>query len=229
MLCSHASCPTHSGRLLLRLLRSVCQHCHRFKLHAMAVQRYAERVVLLSRGQLVEAESRGASAEGGKSADKARAELGNDLAGSDGDDDSAGGKTRKGARQQQALHPDEDRRRRSAAAACGTSRSTAGAGAGSATAQGGLVEEALKALRDEFFKSQPHTKCQNCGANSPQVRAMGASKLFVQPLKAKMRVANESQGVVIRSLLQHAQPDAEVSRKARGGGGRGSCEALLLC
>jgi RNase P subunit RPR2 len=44
--------------ILLRLLRSVCLHCYRFKMQEDVVERYVQQLQLVAQGRLIEAMQR---------------------------------------------------------------------------------------------------------------------------------------------------------------------------
>lgn len=62
------------------------------------------------------------------------------------------------------------------------------------------MEEALTALRVDFFKEQPSSKCANCGCHNPSVKQFGNTKLFMTRLKAAAVAANAARGVAIRQV-----------------------------
>lgn len=72
-----------------------------------------------------------------------------------------------------------------------------------------MMETMITTTRD-FFKGQPSGKCQNCGAHSPVLKREGHTKLFLMPLTAKKRAANEAQGTEITDLLSQIAEKSNV-------------------
>lgn len=67
-----------------------------------------------------------------------------------------------------------------------------------------LTAQTLDAMIDtvtDFFRKQPSSRCQNCGAHNPTVKREGFTKLFLMPLPGKKRAANAMQGTPILGAM----------------------------
>eukprot|EP00850_Spirogloea_muscicola_P015142 SM000113S24098 [mRNA] locus=s113:326320:337241:- [translate_table: standard] len=219
--------------VLLKLLRATCLACHRFKMpkpqrdpaccgvntlecRCAQVERYAQMLELIARGQLDEAsmvvasKAKGAGAPGDDSGD-----------GQDEDDEDEAGT---------AAASEEVSGQRSEAFAVmqpATTHSVA----------------AAKGVVREFLAGMPRTVCGNCRASNPLVRKEGATKLFQMPLTAKGLESNELNKIVrahldllwrnelnICSLIwtSHSGPAPQASGQPVNGDGRASSPAAFF-
>ena len=175
-------CPGHFGHIelavpvynpltfgtVVRLLRGMCLHCHRFKMGADRVAAYSRKMQLIRAGDLnaaAEISTVGVS----KQVREAIAELEEDGLGRDVADVDTTAVSR--------VLPVAHQGRRQDRIAWTTNS---------------MVES--RDLIRNFLASVP-AKCENCGCCSPKVTPEGANKIYRQALTNKQREANASLGI----------------------------------
>ena len=198
--CVHDYAYCCARRTLYKLLRSTCLHCYKFRMSESEMERYCMRFECLSQGDIVDAlnmalGSSEASKKSGRELLKGREE--------DSEEDLADLEDLKGSQH----------------SAQGLKQKTCSSGSESPTSvvTSQILESMIRTVRD-FFKGQPSGKCQNCGAHSPTVKREGHTKLFLMPLSAKKRAANEAQGTQVIDLLSQMHTATHQSAPASAAG-----------
>ncbi|KAG2439375.1 hypothetical protein HXX76_004732 [Chlamydomonas incerta] len=196
---SHDRCPGHFGRIELpvpvynplvfkvmyKLLRCTCLHCHRFKLSQETVDTYLRKLTRLVEGDLVKA------VEISTDRHVKSKELAELTAGGDSDDTEA--------------KPDSS----SKAAAGGKAGQADASGRGQA-ARRNITQHTLEAMQDtisELLGKMNSNKCGNCKVTNPQIKKQGTTKLFCVWSSRKALLDNAKEGFNIVNVLERGRDD----------------------
>eukprot|EP00898_Chlorokybus_atmophyticus_P009008 jgi/Chlat1/9108/Chrsp97S08381 len=183
----YAHCPGHFGHIelaapvyhplvfmtMLKLLRSTCLYCHRFKMATKKVALYRRAIQLLANGKLIEASA---------------VHLFNE-------------KQDKEAALEAALEggiPMEDETFQEVITHVDVEEPPSGDEYQQWTTH---TVEAARTIIGSFLRKMPSTKCENCQAHVPSVKREDF-KLFLAPLPVKNEAANLMKGLTLASVLQ---------------------------
>jgi len=211
-----AACPGHFGHVELpvpvfhpllfsqaaKLLAAACQHCGALRAPGPDVRRVGARAALLRAGRVAEA----LALEAG-TAPEASGEGVVSLCG-DGEGPTGPAPARS-------------------AEAAGPAGPSSSGGGGSEGRESTHVAQARARLLPDLLKAcPPGGRCARCGMSGRALKREGPCRLFLSPLGAKAKAANEARGGGGRRGLGGGDGDDDADRGWRGGRGglRGRCD-----
>ena len=160
---------------VVRLLKTTCFHCHRFRMHESRVRRYREQLELLMKGDIEAAEDY--APEISKSAKKEMSEI------------------------WESVEEDGDAERMDLDNIHDVLPNLRPKGAMRGVTWTSATSTAARQLIKDFLSVQPK-KCENCGALNPKVSTEGNNKIFRSQLAKQHHMNNLANGIDIQEDMQ---------------------------
>lgn len=206
-------CPGHQGHIDLPIpvynplffnqlyifLRSTCLYCHKFKLKALEVHRYACKLRLIQYGLLLE------------TVELDNMHLDGEIEEEEAEEDTPAYVNPEGAKELQ--------NRREEFVELSIAKALSQGKTSRHGVQTSSVLEERKHLIHEFYKKLlSRNKCDNCSMFSPTFRKDGFTKIFENPLTDKQEVNNRVKGVDRLNMMKDSNQTAQrKSNIAKGG------------